>query len=70
VGLNVFIDVSDLREEAAEARDLASILNDPSAVPDLLKYASALESDASRWGLINTGQGPATPSVGRLTPMN
>jgi hypothetical protein len=44
------IAVAELREEAAQARNLASTLTDPASVADLLKYASALEADAAHWG--------------------
>jgi hypothetical protein len=44
------IAVAELREEAAEVRDLASTFKDTSsAATDLLKYASALEVDSARW---------------------
>ena len=46
---NVASAAAELRQEAAEARDLASTLKDPASVADLLNYACALESDAADW---------------------
>jgi hypothetical protein len=40
---------AELRQDAAEARDLASTLKDSASIADLLEYASALESDAAGW---------------------
>jgi hypothetical protein len=44
---NAAILAADLRQEAAEARDLASTLEDQAAIADLLNYARALESEAA-----------------------
>ena len=44
---NAAILAAELRLEAAEARDLASTLDDQASIADLLNYASALESDAA-----------------------
>jgi hypothetical protein len=46
---NAAILAAELRQEAAEARDLASTLQDQAAIADLLNYARALESDATDW---------------------
>ena len=43
-------DVSELREEAASARELASTFADGQTVTDLLNYAAALEREAIRLG--------------------
>jgi hypothetical protein len=40
--------VTELREEAAEARYLAATFQDDAAVRDLLAYAVALEIDVTR----------------------
>ena len=44
---NAVILAAELRQEAAEARDLASTLEDQASIADLLNYARALESDAA-----------------------
>ena len=44
---NAAILAAELRQEAAEARDLASTLEDQASIADLLNYARALESDAA-----------------------
>jgi hypothetical protein len=41
--------VAELRQEATDARRLASTIAASSAVRDLLSYASALEADAECW---------------------
>jgi len=46
---NPAILAAELRQEAGEARDLASTLQDQAAIADLLAYARALESDAADW---------------------
>ena len=46
---NAAILAAELRQEAAEARDLASTLQDQAAIADLLNYARALERDAADW---------------------
>ena len=46
---NAAILAAELREEAEQARDLASTLRDQAAIADLLNYARALESDAADW---------------------
>ena len=43
-------DVSELREEAASARELASAFDDGQTVTELLNYAAALEREATRLG--------------------
>ena len=47
---NFGIPIAELCEEAAEARELAAMLDEPASVADLLNYASALEADAAGWG--------------------
>jgi hypothetical protein len=42
-------DVAELRAEADDARHLASTLDDPVSVADLVEYAVSLEADANRW---------------------
>ena len=44
---NAAILAAELRQEAAEARDLAATLEDQASIADLLSYARALESDAA-----------------------
>jgi hypothetical protein len=39
---------AELLEEAAEARALATQVNDPASIRDLLRYADALEQEAER----------------------
>jgi len=51
------VDVIELREEADEARYLASLFKDSDTVSDLLSYAAALEDDADRWEEEGTGSG-------------
>ena len=46
---NPAILAAELREEAEQARELASTLRDQAAIADLLNYAGALESDAANW---------------------
>ena len=46
---NIAILAAELRQEAGEARALASRLQDQAAIADLLAYARALESDAADW---------------------
>ena len=43
--------VAELRTEADEARHLASALDDPASIADLVKYAESLEADADCWEL-------------------
>ena len=43
-------EIVDLLDEADEARLLATEMTDAASVQDLLKYAAALEADASRLG--------------------
>ena len=43
--------IAELREEADEARHLASELDDPLSIADLFKYAASLEDDANFWEL-------------------
>jgi len=43
--------IAELREEADEARHLASTLDDPASIADLFKYAESLEADADFWEL-------------------
>ena len=41
--------IAELRQEATDARDLASTIAAAASVRDLLSYASALEADAASW---------------------
>jgi hypothetical protein len=54
------VDVVELRVEADEARYLASTSRDRAAVADLLKYAAALERDATRWEEAHRNSGGAS----------
>jgi N-acyl amino acid synthase of PEP-CTERM/exosortase system len=73
---SVLASIADLREEAAEARRLASAVGDAKSAADMIAYASALEADASDWeeGLrgdavadLRTSDVPAAPDVGKDT---
>jgi hypothetical protein len=41
--------IAELRQEATDARHLASTIAAAASVRDLLSYASALEADAANW---------------------
>ena len=56
-------DVSELREEAASARELASAFDDGQTVTDLLNYAAALEREATRLGSQFPTPAPASLAI-------
>ena len=64
----IIVNIAELRQEASDARDLASKVAASASVRDLLSYASALEADAANWqhAFLPFQSGFIVGGVGRL----